>query len=135
MKSDKSIQTAKRVLKIEAQAISGLAKRLNANFSRAVDLILNTSGKVVITGIGKSGLICQKIAATFSSTGTPAFFLHPAEGVHGDLGMLMKGDTVIAVSNSGETEEIVKLLVRGILVLLSSLFCREVLFLRGMSSS
>ena len=110
MKSDKSIQTAKRVLKIEADAISGLAKRLNANFSRAVDLILNTSGKIVVTGIGKSGLICQKIAATFSSTGTPAFFLHPAEGVHGDLGMLMKGDTVIAVSNSGETEEIVRII-------------------------
>ena len=114
MNIDKSIQTAKRVLNIEADAISGLAKRLDSNFSTAIDLILNSSasggGKVIITGIGKSGLICKKIAATFASTGTPAFFLHPAEGVHGDLGMLMKGDVVIAVSNSGETEEIVRIL-------------------------
>jgi len=114
MNIDKSIQTAKRVLNIEADAISGLAKRLDSNFSRAISLILNSSasggGKVIITGIGKSGLICKKIAATFASTGTPAFFLHPAEGVHGDLGMLMKGDVVIAVSNSGETEEIVRIL-------------------------
>lgn len=110
MKSDKSIQTAKRVLKIEAHAVSSLAARLDGNFSKAIDLILNTSGKVVITGMGKSGLICQKIAATFASTGTPAFFLHPAEGVHGDLGMLMKDDVVIAVSNSGETEEITRIL-------------------------
>ena len=110
MKSDKSIQTAKRVLKIEARAVSNLVARLDANFSRAIEFILNSSGKVVITGIGKSGLICKKIAATFASTGTPAFFLHPAEGVHGDLGMLMKGDVVIAVSNSGETEEIVRIL-------------------------
>lgn len=114
MKPNKSISTAKRVLKIEADAISGLAARLGANFSKAIDLILNSSvsggGKVIITGMGKSGLICKKIAATFASTGTPAFFLHPAEGVHGDLGMLMKGDVVIAVSNSGETEEIVRIL-------------------------
>ena len=114
MNIDKSIQTAKRVLNIEADAISGLAKRLDSNFSRAISLILNSSasggGKVIITGIGKSGLICKKIAATFASTGTPAFFLHPAEGVHGDLGMLMKGDVVIAVSNSGETEEIMRIL-------------------------
>jgi len=114
MNIDKSIQTAKRVLNIEADAISGLAKRLDSNFSTAIDLILNSSasggGKVIITGIGKSGLICKKIAATFASTGTPAFFLHPAEGVHGDLGMLMKGDVVIAVSNSGETEEIMRIL-------------------------
>ncbi len=110
MKSDKSISTAKRVLKIEARAVSNLVARLDGNFSKAIDLIFNSTGKVVITGIGKSGLICQKIAATFASTGTPAFFLHPAEGVHGDLGMLMKGDVVIAVSNSGETEEIVRIL-------------------------
>lgn len=118
MKKNKSISTAKRVLKIEAHAVSSLAKRLDANFSRAIDLIFNTSassalgggGKVVITGMGKSGLICQKIAATFASTGTPAFFLHPAEGVHGDLGMLMKDDIVIAVSNSGETEELIRII-------------------------
>lgn len=110
MKSDKTILIAKRVLKIEAHAVSSLAKRLDSNFSQAIVLILNTSGKVVITGMGKSGLICKKIAATFASTGTPAFFLHPAEGAHGDLGMLMKGDVVIAISNSGETEEIVKII-------------------------
>lgn len=114
MKPDKTISTAKRVLKTEADAILGLARRLDKNFSKAIDLILNSSasggGKVVITGMGKSGLICKKIAATFASTGTPAFFLHPAEGVHGDLGMLMKGDVVIAVSNSGETEEIIRIL-------------------------
>ena len=110
MKSDKTISTAKRVLKTEADAISGLARRLDKNFPKAIDLILNSAGKVVITGMGKSGLICKKIAATFASTGTPAFFLHPAEGVHGDLGMLMKGDVVIAVSNSGETEEIIRIL-------------------------
>ncbi|MEK6599726.1 MAG: KpsF/GutQ family sugar-phosphate isomerase [Deltaproteobacteria bacterium] len=107
---DKTISTAKRVLKTEADAILGLARRLDKNFSKAIDLILNSGGKVVITGMGKSGLICKKIAATFASTGTPAFFLHPAEGVHGDLGMLMKGDVVIAVSNSGETEEIIRIL-------------------------
>ncbi|MBI3398247.1 MAG: KpsF/GutQ family sugar-phosphate isomerase [Deltaproteobacteria bacterium] len=106
---DNSISTAKRVLKIEAEAITRLALRLDANFSRAIDLILHSTGKVIITGMGKSGLICKKIAATFASTGTPAFFLHPAEGVHGDLGMLMKDDVVIAVSNSGETAEIVRI--------------------------
>ena len=110
MNTDKTINTAKRVLKIEAEAITGIAKQLDANFAKAVTLILNAAGKVVITGMGKSGLICKKIAATFASTGTPAFFLHPAEGAHGDLGMLMKGDVVIAISNSGETEEIVKII-------------------------
>ncbi|MBI3753551.1 MAG: KpsF/GutQ family sugar-phosphate isomerase [Deltaproteobacteria bacterium] len=110
MKPNQSIQTAKRVLKIEAEAITRLALRLDANFSRAIDLILHSTGKVIITGMGKSGLICKKIAATFASTGTPAFFLHPAEGVHGDLGMLMKDDIVIAVSNSGETEEIIRII-------------------------
>lgn len=110
MKNSQTIQTAKRVLKIESDAISSLAGRLDGNFSRAIDLILNSTGKVVVTGMGKSGLICKKIAATFASTGTPAFFLHPAEGVHGDLGMLMKDDVVIAISNSGETEEIVRIL-------------------------
>jgi len=110
MKSDKTLQTAKRVLQIEAEAITLLAKRLDANFSKAIEFILNSTGKVIITGMGKSGLICKKIAATFASTGTPAFFLHPAEGVHGDLGMLMKGDVIIAVSNSGETEELIRLI-------------------------
>ncbi len=109
MKQDKTILTAKRVLKIEAEAVAGLDRRLNSNFPKAVDLILNASGKVVITGMGKSGLICKKIASTFASTGTPAFFLHPAEGAHGDLGMLLEGDIVIAISNSGETGELVRI--------------------------
>jgi arabinose-5-phosphate isomerase len=102
--------TAKRVLRIEADAISALVERINGNFSKAVEMILGCHGRVVITGMGKSGLICQKVAATMASTGTPAFFLHPAEGIHGDLGMLMKGDVVIAVSNSGETEELTRIL-------------------------
>ncbi len=104
------IETAKKVLRIEADAILALLDRIDERFCRVADMILACKGRVVITGMGKSGLICQKIAATFTSTGTPALFLHPAEGMHGDLGMLMKGDVVIAVSNSGETEEILKIL-------------------------
>ncbi|MBI5681928.1 MAG: KpsF/GutQ family sugar-phosphate isomerase [Deltaproteobacteria bacterium] len=105
-----TIDIAKKVFDIEADAIKGLSDRLGADFERAVDIILKTTGKVVVTGIGKSGLICKKIASTFSSTGTPAFFLHPAEGIHGDLGMLARNDIVIAISNSGETGEIIKIL-------------------------
>lgn len=104
------IATARRVLTIEAEALQALAARLDGTFEAAVELMLNCSGRVVISGMGKSGLVCQKIAATMASTGTPAFFLHPAEGIHGDLGMLMKGDVVIAVSNSGETEEVTRIL-------------------------
>lgn len=95
---------------MEAEAIVALSQRLDERFVDAVEMILSCKGRVVITGMGKSGLICQKIAATMASTGTPAFFLHPAEGIHGDLGMLMKGDVVVAVSNSGNTEEIVRIL-------------------------
>lgn len=105
-----SIETAKRVLQIEAEAVLTLQSRLNDDFSRAVKMILACQGKVVVTGMGKSGLICQKIAATMASTGTPTFFLHPAEGIHGDLGMLARGDVVIAISNSGETEEVCRIL-------------------------
>ncbi len=104
------LETAKNVLKIEAEAILALIDRLDGSFDQAVEMLLSCQGRVVITGMGKSGLICQKIAATMASTGTPAIFLHPAEGIHGDLGMLMKGDVVIAVSNSGETEEISRIL-------------------------
>jgi arabinose-5-phosphate isomerase len=104
------INSAKRVLQIEAEAVLALAERINGDFERAVEMILACKGRVVITGMGKSGLICQKIASTMASTGTPTLFLHPAEGIHGDLGMLMKGDVVIAVSNSGTTEEIVRIL-------------------------
>ncbi|MCD6187595.1 MAG: SIS domain-containing protein, partial [Desulfuromusa sp.] len=80
------IETAKRVLQIEADAILALQSRIDGDFSEAVQMILDCQGKVVVTGMGKSGLICQKIAATLASTGTPTFFLHPAEGIHGDLG-------------------------------------------------
>ncbi|MRR07434.1 MAG: KpsF/GutQ family sugar-phosphate isomerase [Deltaproteobacteria bacterium] len=104
------LEEARRVIRVEAEALLALADSLNGEFTKAVDLILSSQGRIVVTGMGKSGIICQKIASTFSSTGTPAFFLHPAEGIHGDLGMIMKGDVVIAVSNSGETEEVVRIL-------------------------
>src|SRR5271170_8187642 len=109
--------TPAQLVRIEAEALQHLAERLEgsmaADFERAVDLIVQcgqSRGRVVVTGMGKSGIIAQKIAATLSSTGSPALFLHPAEAVHGDLGMLMPGDVVIALSSSGETEEILRLL-------------------------
>lgn len=104
------IARAARVLAVEAAAIEGLREKLDARFGEAVDLLRVARGKVVVTGMGKSGLIARKIAATLASTGTPAFFLHPAEGIHGDIGMVVRGDVVIALSNSGETEEIVRLI-------------------------
>jgi arabinose-5-phosphate isomerase len=103
-------EQAKRVLKIEADAVAALIDRIDERFEQAVTMILNCKGRVVVTGMGKSGLIGKKIAATLASTGTPALFLHPAEGIHGDLGMVTRGDTVIALSNSGETEEIARML-------------------------
>lgn len=104
------LQRAKEVLKIEARGIDALGARLDDSFLRAVELLYACPGKVVITGMGKSGIISRKIAATLASTGTPSFFLHAGEGIHGDLGMVMRGDVIVAVSNSGETEEILKLL-------------------------
>lgn len=104
------IETAQRVLQIEANAVLALKDRIGAEFSHAVEMILECHGKVVVTGMGKSGLVGQKIAATMASTGTPTFFLHPAEGIHGDLGMLSSGDVVIAASYSGETEELCRIL-------------------------
>ncbi len=106
----KILKEAKRVLIEEATALNKLAEKLNENFERAVKILLNTKGRVVLTGIGKSGLICKKIAATLSSTGTPAFFLHPSDAAHGDLGMLKGEDTVIAISNSGETAELLNII-------------------------
>jgi arabinose-5-phosphate isomerase len=100
-----SRQTARRVLEIEARAILDLVPRLGPDFERAVDLLFDCTGRVVVTGMGKSGLIGQKISATFSSTGTPSLFLHPAEAIHGDLGRIVKGDAVLAISYSGDTEE------------------------------
>ena len=105
-----SLAEGRRVLKIEARAVQTLVDRLDAQFARAVDLLLRCKGKVVVSGMGKSGLVGQKIAATMASTGTPAFFLHPAEGIHGDLGMLGRTDVLIAISHSGETQEILQLL-------------------------
>lgn len=101
---------ARRVIEAEAQAVAALAERLDASFQQSVEMILASKGRVVVTGMGKSGLVGQKIASTMASTGTPAFFLHPAEGIHGDLGMIMTGDVVIAISNSGETEELLRIL-------------------------
>ena len=104
------IKRAKQVLQIEANAIEQLIGRINEQFVQAVELILACEGKVVVTGVGKSGIIGQKIASTLASTGTPAFFLHPTEGIHGDLGMLEKKDIVVAISNSGETDELSQIL-------------------------
>ncbi|MCJ7547293.1 MAG: KpsF/GutQ family sugar-phosphate isomerase [Deltaproteobacteria bacterium] len=104
------IKRAKQVLQIEAKAIEQLVGRINEQFVQAVDLLLACEGKVVVTGVGKSGIIGQKIASTLASTGTPAFFLHPTEGSHGDLGMLGKKDIVVAISNSGETDELSQIL-------------------------
>ena len=105
-----SLEEGKRVLQIEAQAVGGLIDRLDHRFAEAVNFLYQCKGKVVVAGMGKSGLIGQKIAATLASTGTPSFFLHPAEGVHGDLGMVARRDSMIAISNSGETQEVLQLL-------------------------
>jgi arabinose-5-phosphate isomerase len=102
--------TAERVLRLEANGILGLVAKLDAAFDRAVEVLDACAGRVIVTGMGKSGIIARKIAATLASTGRPAHFLHPAEGVHGDLGMVARGDVVIALSNSGETEEMLAIL-------------------------
>jgi len=104
------IDLARRVLETEAQAILGLVPLLNGNFDRALDLLHACAGRVIVTGMGKSGIIAHKLSATLSSTGTPAIFLHAAEAVHGDLGVVQKDDVVIALSYSGETEELIRLL-------------------------
>jgi arabinose-5-phosphate isomerase len=110
VKGDKVLTRAENVLRLESDGILSMIERLDESFVNAVQLLRQCRGKVVVTGLGKSGLICRKIAATLASTGTPAFFLHSGDGVHGDLGMVMQGDVVLAISNSGETEEILKLL-------------------------
>lgn len=104
------IRIARDVLDIEAAAILGLKKTLDEHFCRAVNEILETKGRVIVSGMGKSGIIATKIASTLASTGTPAFFMHPGEALHGDLGMVTPDDTFIPISNSGETEELIKLL-------------------------
>jgi len=105
-----SLDTARRVLRIEAQAIQDVLARLDPSFEKAVEILFACKGRVVVSGMGKSGLIGRKISGTFSSTGTPSFFLHPAEALHGDLGMLARGDVLLAVSYGGETQEIIQLL-------------------------
>jgi len=105
-----SREIARRVLTIESEAVAALATRVDGSFERAVDLIHGCKGRVVVSGMGKSGIVCQKIAATLSSTGTPAYYLHPAEALHGDIGLVVAGDLVLVVSNSGETEELVRCL-------------------------
>jgi len=103
---------ARHVLEAEAAAILALVDRLNGSFEEAIRTLLDCRGRVIVTGTGKSGIICRKIASTLASTGTPAHFLHPTDAVHGELGVLRSGDVLVAVSNSGETEEIVRLLER-----------------------
>jgi arabinose-5-phosphate isomerase len=105
-----ALAEAKRVLRVESASILGLIDHLDGAFVDVVELIAACTGRVVTMGLGKSGIICKKISATLASTGTPSFFLHPVEAFHGDLGMLVKGDVTLAVSNSGETEEIIRLL-------------------------
>ena len=104
------LERAREVLRIEAEAILALIPRIGGEFAAALDLILSCRGRAVLTGIGKSGLVARKISATLASTGTPSFFLHPAEGIHGDLGMVTGADIVMALSNSGETAELLQLL-------------------------
>ncbi|MBI4611358.1 MAG: KpsF/GutQ family sugar-phosphate isomerase [Candidatus Rokubacteria bacterium] len=108
--TDPLLKLAERVLRVEAEGILGLIGKLDDRFLRALGLLSDCRGRVVVTGIGKSGIIGRKVAATLASIGTPALFLHPAEGVHGDIGMVARGDVVLAISSSGETEEVLTLL-------------------------
>jgi len=107
---ERILAMADRVLRLEAESITALRERLDDRFVKAVELVRGCRGRVIVTGMGKSGIIGRKIAATLASTGTPAFFLHPAEGVHGDIGMMARGDVVLALSNSGETDEVLAVL-------------------------
>jgi arabinose-5-phosphate isomerase len=109
-KQNTLLDLAKEVLKTEADSIINLIPRLGENFEEALNILYSCKGRVIVTGMGKSGLIGQKIAATLSSTGTPSYFLHPAESTHGDSGVLTREDVVIAISNSGETSELLQLL-------------------------
>ena len=110
MDRERVLGLARRVLRLEAESILALCPRLDDRFIMAVELIRGCAGRVIVTGMGKSGLVGRKIAATLASTGTPAYFLHPAEGVHGDIGMVARGDVVMALSNSGETDEVLAVL-------------------------
>ena len=105
-----SRETARNVLKIEADAIKSLMGRIGPEFEKAEELIAEAEGRVIVSGLGKSGIIARKIASTFSSVGVPAFFLHPVEGAHGDIGMVMRGDVAIVISKSGSTDELADIL-------------------------
>lgn len=107
---DDILSVAKKVLKTEADAVLALMEKINSSFVKTVETVFRCKGRIVVTGMGKSGLVGKKIAATLASTGTPAFFLHPAEATHGDLGMVTSDDVIIAISNSGETDELVSLI-------------------------
>lgn len=107
---DKMLEQARQVLRLEAEAVLEQVERIDEHFKAAVEMIMSCPGRTVITGMGKSGIIGRKMAATLASTGTPSFYLHPAEGIHGDLGMVTEGDVVIALSNSGETAEVLHIL-------------------------
>ena len=109
-RTDIDLDLARRVLRIEGQAVLALVDRLDSRFEAAVELLADCTGRVIVTGMGKSGIVCRKIAATLSSTGTPAYFLHPAEALHGDLGVLQSDDVLLALSRSGQTAEILRLL-------------------------
>jgi arabinose-5-phosphate isomerase len=110
MERQRLLALAARVLRLEAEGVMGLIERLDERFVGAVEALHGCAGRVIVTGMGKSGIVGRKIAATLASTGTPACFLHPAEGVHGDIGMLARGDVVLGVSNSGETDEVLAIL-------------------------
>jgi arabinose-5-phosphate isomerase len=110
MTGEELIKRAKNVIQIEADSVKALIERIDENFVRAVDILYHCKGRVIVVGMGKSGIIARKIASTMASTGTPALFLHPAEGVHGDLGTVVVFDTVVIISNSGETKEIIEIL-------------------------
>ncbi|MFQ5798513.1 MAG: SIS domain-containing protein, partial [Bacteroidota bacterium] len=107
---EKAVQKGKEVVRIEAKAVAGLEQKIGREFARAVDLLFHCKGRVVVTGMGKSGIVARKIVATLNSTGTPSVFLHPSDAVHGDLGMVRKEDVVICISKSGDTDEVSQLL-------------------------
>ena len=110
MPNDSYIDIARDVLRIEVESIKALSNLLDDDFVKAIDIILKCRGRVVLTGMGKPGIICKKIAATFTSTGTQSIFMHPSDAMHGDLGLIKRNDIVIAVSHSGETREIIELI-------------------------
>ena len=123
------IEQVKEVLKIEAEAILDLIERIGPEFEKAVQMILASKGRVILTGMGKSGLVARKIASTLSSTGTPSFFLHPGEAIHGDLGMVTRDDIILAISNSGYTQE-----VKNILPILKKMGAKIITFTGGLDS-